>query len=112
MMSLVDHCRTASIEEILALPDVAERVELWASHRDDFVAQLKRCGTVHGRCVVLDLTDEEVIHPGSRFMIYAVYPDCDISIHKLWGVPPPEHRLRDRQVDLRSIAATARTSAS
>ena len=85
MMALVDHCRTASIEEILALPDVAERVELWASHRDDFVAQLKRCGTVHGRCVVLDLTDEEVIHPGSRFMIYAVYPDCDISIHKLWG---------------------------
>ena len=85
MMDLVEHCRTDSIDEILALPDVVERVNLWASHREAFAEQLYRCGTVHGRCVVLDLTGEEVIHPGSRFMIYALYPECDISIHKLWG---------------------------
>ena len=85
MMALVEHCRTDSIEQILALPDVVERVELWASHREAFVAQLRRCSTVHGKLVVLDLTGEEVIHPGSRFMIYALFPGCDISIHKLWG---------------------------
>jgi len=85
MMELVEHCRTDTIEDILALPDVRERVDLWASHQDAFIEQLGRCGTVHGSCVLLDLTDEEVIHPGSRFMIYALYPQCDISIHKLWG---------------------------
>ena len=85
MMELVEHCRTDTIETILALPDVAERVELWQSHRDAFAEQLGRCSTVHGKLVVLDLTEEEVIHPGSRFMIYALFPDCDISIHKMWG---------------------------
>ena len=85
MMALVEHCRSDSIEQILALPDVVERVELWESHREAFVEQLRRCATVHGKLVVLDLTEEEIIHPGSRFMIYALFPDCDISIHKLWG---------------------------
>ena len=85
MMDLIEHCRTASIEEILALPDVLERVQLWESHQGAFVEQIRRCATVHGKLVVLDLTGEEVIHPGSRFMIYALFPECDISIHRLWG---------------------------
>ena len=85
MMELVEHCRTDTIEEILDLPDVAERVELWQSYRDAFAEQLRRCSTVHGKLVVLDLTEEEIIYPGSRFMIYALFPDCDISIHKMWG---------------------------
>ena len=85
MMELVEYCRTATIEEILLLPDVVERVELWQSHQEAFKEQLNRCSTVHGKLVVLDLTNEEVIHPGSRFMIYAQFPDCDISIHRMWG---------------------------
>jgi nanoRNase/pAp phosphatase (c-di-AMP/oligoRNAs hydrolase) len=36
--------------------------------------------------VVLDLRDEEVIHPTNRFMIYALFPQCNISIHVLWGL--------------------------
>ncbi len=85
MMELIDACREHSIDEILALPDVAERIELHAAHADDFKAQLERCASVHENVVVLDLTDEEVIHPGSRFMIYALFPQCDISIHRMWG---------------------------
>lgn len=85
MMELVEYCSTARIDEILALPDVAERIELWESHQDAFKEQLQRCSTVHDKLVVLDLTDEEVIYPGSRFMIYALFPDCDISIHRMWG---------------------------
>ena len=85
MMELVEYCRTDTIDTILALPDVAERVVLWESHREAFAEQLRRCSTVHGKLVVLDLTGEETIHPGSRFMIYALFPDCDISIHKMWG---------------------------
>jgi nanoRNase/pAp phosphatase (c-di-AMP/oligoRNAs hydrolase) len=36
--------------------------------------------------VVLDLRDEEVIHPTNRFMIYALFPQCRISMHVLWGL--------------------------
>ena len=48
--------------------------------------QIKRCATVHGNLVVLDLRDEEVIHPTNRFMLYALFPECNISIHVLWGL--------------------------
>ena len=45
-----------------------------------------RCATVHGDVVVLDLRDEEVIHPTNRFMVYALFPGCRISVHVLWGL--------------------------
>ena len=41
---------------------------------------------MHGNLVVLDLRDEEIIHPTNRFMIYALFPQCNISIHVLWGL--------------------------
>jgi nanoRNase/pAp phosphatase (c-di-AMP/oligoRNAs hydrolase) len=85
MMSLIDHCKESSIEDILLLPDVQERVELYFEHADAFKDQLLRCGSVHENLVVLDLRNEEIIHPGSRFSIYALYPQCNISIHQMWG---------------------------
>lgn len=36
--------------------------------------------------MVLDLRNEETIYAGDRFMIYALYPDCNIPIHVLWGL--------------------------
>ncbi|MFK8083584.1 MAG: exopolyphosphatase [Granulosicoccus sp.] len=85
MMELIDHCKKSSIDDILLLPDVAERVELYLEHADAFKDQILRCGTVHGNLVVLDLREEETIHPGSRFAIYALFPQCNISIHQMWG---------------------------
>jgi nanoRNase/pAp phosphatase (c-di-AMP/oligoRNAs hydrolase) len=86
MMELIDYCRQHSIEQILALPDVVERVEMYTQHRELFADQLKRCATVHGNVVVLDLRNEETIYAGNRFMIYALYPETNISIHVLWGL--------------------------
>jgi len=86
MMQLIDYCRGHSIAEILELPDVKERVDLYESHSDKHEDQIKRCAAVHGNLVVLDLRDEETIFAGNRFMIYALYPDCNISIHILWGL--------------------------
>jgi nanoRNase/pAp phosphatase (c-di-AMP/oligoRNAs hydrolase) len=34
----------------------------------------------------LDLRNEEVIYAGNRFVIYALFPECNISIHVLWGL--------------------------
>ena len=86
MMQLIEHCRDHTIEQVLALPDVHERVELFQSQRELFEAQLRRCTTVHDRLAVLDLRNEEIIHAGNRFMIYAMFPQTDISVHVLWGV--------------------------
>ena len=86
MMQLIDYCREHDVDEILSLPDVQERVELFTSHRVKAEEQLKRCSTVHGETVVLDLRNEETIWTCNRFLIYALYPQCTISIHVLWGL--------------------------
>ncbi|EEX37406.1 exopolyphosphatase [Vibrio metschnikovii] len=85
MMNLIENCRTQSIEQILALPDVQERVELYREHEVKFKEQIQRCGKVYRNLVLLDLTNEEVIYAGNRFIIYALFPHCNISIHKMWG---------------------------
>lgn len=86
MMTLIDHCREYPIEDILQLPDVKERADLYFEHQTQFQEQLRRCSSVHGNLVVLDLRNEEVIYAGNRFMIYALFPECNISIHVLWGL--------------------------
>ena len=40
---------------------------------------------MYDKVVVLDLRNEEVIHAGNRFMIYALYPETQISVHVAWG---------------------------
>ncbi|WP_165314026.1 exopolyphosphatase [Vibrio ziniensis] len=85
MMDLIDYCGNHTIEQILDLPDVKERIELYREHENMFKEQVMKCGTVYKNLVVLDLTGEEVIYAGNRFIIYALYPQCNISIHKMWG---------------------------
>ena len=85
MMELIQYCMDHSIDEILQLPDVKERVDLYFEQAEQFVAQLKRIAKVYDKVVVLDLRNEEVIHAGNRFMIYALYPETQISIHVAWG---------------------------
>ena len=85
MMDLIDYCHDHGIEDIMHLPDVKERVDLFNKYADEFKDQLKRCSKVYKNLVVLDLRDEEMIYPGNRFMIYALFPEQNISIHVIWG---------------------------
>ena len=86
MMDLIDFGKDHNIDQLLALPDVKERTELYFEHEEKFKAQIKRCATVHGNLVVLDLREEEIIYSGNRFVIYALFPQCNISIHVMWGL--------------------------
>ena len=85
MMELIGYCMDHTVDEILELPDVKERVDLYFQQAELFKAQLKRLARVEGKVVLLDLRDEEIIHAGNRFMIYALYPEAEISIHVAWG---------------------------
>jgi len=77
--------RDHTADEILRLPSVAERAALYREHEERFRAQLERCATVCGRLVIVDLRSEEIIYAGNRFVVYALFPDCNISMHVLWG---------------------------
>lgn len=86
MMELIDKCVEMPIEDILKLPDVEERVSLYVEHEAKAKEQIQRCSTVHKNCVVLDLREEETIWAANRFLIYALFPDTNISIHVMWGL--------------------------
>jgi nanoRNase/pAp phosphatase (c-di-AMP/oligoRNAs hydrolase) len=86
MMDLIQYVRNHSIDEVLALPDIVERVDLYVEHAEKAKAQIRRCTTVHGNLAVLDLRAEETIFAVNRFMIYALFPQTNISIHAMWGV--------------------------
>jgi nanoRNase/pAp phosphatase (c-di-AMP/oligoRNAs hydrolase) len=85
MMQLIDDIATMPIERILAEPDVAERVGLYREHADAAIDQVARCSTVHRNLVVCDLRHEDPIWATNRFIVYALFPQCNISIHVLWG---------------------------
>lgn len=86
MMDLIDYCKNHTVDQLMQLPDVKVRADMYFDHEEKFKDQIQRCAKVYGNLVVLDLRREEIIFAGNRFMIYALFPECNISIHVLWGV--------------------------
>jgi len=86
MMDLIDYCKHHTIEQIMALPDVQERTTLYFEHSSRCKEQIRRCAALHKNLVVLDLRAEQTIFAGNRFIIYALFPEANISIHVLWGL--------------------------
>jgi nanoRNase/pAp phosphatase (c-di-AMP/oligoRNAs hydrolase) len=86
MMKLIEWCMQHNdVDEILALPDVAERADLYRAQQPMFIEQLRRVSHMVNDVVVVDLRGEETIHAGNRFMVYAMFPDARVSIHVIWG---------------------------
>ncbi len=86
MMNLIDFCRTHDPEEILEMPDVKERVDLYFSQQEPFIEQLKRQTTIYKNLAYIDVLNEDIIYAGNRFMIYALYPEINISMHAMWRI--------------------------
>ena len=85
MMELIDACLDHPVDEILQMPDVKERVDLYFEQQEKFTEQVRGLARVEGRVVVLDLREVETIYAGNRFMVYALYPETQISVHVAWG---------------------------
>ena len=85
MMELIDYCVEHTIDQVLELPDVKERVALYFEQQKLFKEQLEKVTTIHDRVAVIDLRNEETIYTGNRFMIYAMHPEIEMSVHVAWG---------------------------
>lgn len=85
MLDMIEHCRSMSAEEILALPDVQERVRRYEDQNERFRQMLvKRSGQVKN-LIVIDLRHQDVIYSGNRFLVYTMFPDCNVSLQIIWG---------------------------
>jgi len=85
MMKMVEWCGTLPIDEILAKPDVQERVERYERQNELFRQQLTKCTVLHKNLAVIDLRSEDEIYTGNRFLVYSLFPSCNISMHVMWG---------------------------
>ncbi|HZG77612.1 MAG TPA: exopolyphosphatase [Paenibacillus sp.] len=80
MEDLVDHCATMTVDEIMELPDVKERVNRYFELDAQFREMLKQYTRTEGNVIVTDLRDVDTIYPGNRFMVYALWPEQNVSI--------------------------------
>jgi nanoRNase/pAp phosphatase (c-di-AMP/oligoRNAs hydrolase) len=80
MTSLAKACAEKNIHEILEMPDVKERLELYYQQKDLFIEMVKSHATVIGNIIKVDLRDVETIYAGNRFIIYTLYPQQNISV--------------------------------
>lgn len=85
MLRLIDQAGSLTIDEILDLPDVRERAQLYRKHQWPFEEQIRRCSKLIGELVVLDLRPEETIYCGNRFAVYALHLKATVSMHVMWG---------------------------
>ena len=79
MEKLIDACRTMTTDEILALPDVKERIEVYFEQTSKFKEMVEKYTRVDGKLIISDLRGVEPIYSGNRFMIYSMYPEQNIS---------------------------------
>lgn len=85
MMELIAYCVDHTIEQVLALPDVKERVDLYFEQQELFKAQLREITRIEDKVAVIDLRQQDVIYAGNRFMVYAMWPETELSVHVAWG---------------------------
>jgi nanoRNase/pAp phosphatase (c-di-AMP/oligoRNAs hydrolase) len=74
-----------SIDKILALPDVKERIDVYFEQNDLFIETVKKYAKIEGKAVIVDLRSVETIPAGNRFLLYTLFPDQNISVWTVDG---------------------------
>jgi nanoRNase/pAp phosphatase (c-di-AMP/oligoRNAs hydrolase) len=83
MKDMMVYCRHHPVNEILEIPDVQERLHLYLGHEEPSELQIRRCTTLENKVAVLDLRGEDPVYCCNRFTVYALYPECNVSIQIL-----------------------------
>jgi nanoRNase/pAp phosphatase (c-di-AMP/oligoRNAs hydrolase) len=81
----MDCCRDYTIDELLMLPNVAERVEYYHQQSADFRDMILRYSRTEGDVIITDLRGVTTINTGNRFLLYSLFPEQNISIWVVEG---------------------------
>ncbi|MDY6954393.1 MAG: exopolyphosphatase, partial [Thermodesulfobacteriota bacterium] len=84
-MDMVSYCRNKTVEEILGIEDVRERVKRYFEQEKFFKQMIHENVTTQGKVIVLDLRDQEEIYTGNRFLLYSLFPEQNISVQVMWS---------------------------
>ena len=80
MMKMVEWIPTKSVDEILAEPDVKERVDRYFEGQEEFRKVTQKHSRVDGNVIVTDLRGLESMPTGNRFLVYTMFPEQNIQV--------------------------------
>jgi len=80
MKQLALACAEKTIDEILAIPDVKERLDLYFEQTSIFKDMVLKYAKPVGKVIMVDLRNVDVIYAGNRFLIYTLFPEQNISV--------------------------------
>lgn len=86
MEYLIGFCQVFSVDEILSMPDVKERVDIYYEQTGLYNMMLDRCTIIHKELAIIDFRNEDTIYAGNRFIVYSKYPEVNISLQIMWGI--------------------------
>ena len=86
LQNTIKYCRTLSIEEILEIPDIVERIDLYFEHQEEYKQIIKNHSRAENNVIVIDYRDQPETVVGNRFIEYALYPDQNVSVKTFWGM--------------------------
>lgn len=86
MKEMIEHCRTRTVHEILAIPDVQERMTRYFKQEKHYEDMLRANSVFEGNVLIIDLHDVAEILPGNRFKEYVLFPNQNISVRIFWGL--------------------------
>ncbi|MBB4264765.1 exopolyphosphatase [Roseospira visakhapatnamensis] len=81
MVDLSHYCRRHPVDEIMHIPDVEERVHLYLQHKEQAEHQTRRNARRRDNLMIVDFRREPMIFACNRFMVYALFPEINISLY-------------------------------
>lgn len=85
MEDLIRYCRSCSVEDILANPDVRQRVNRYFQQQEAYTQMLKENAEVEGSVLVINLLNVDPIPAGNRFKEYVLFPRQQTAMRIIWG---------------------------
>jgi oligoribonuclease NrnB/cAMP/cGMP phosphodiesterase (DHH superfamily) len=85
MKKLPELLRSKTVEEILALPDFQERIQIYHEETSKYKALLARHTRIEGDAIVIKFQGIDEIPVGNRFLEYVLYPEQNISLRIVDG---------------------------
>jgi nanoRNase/pAp phosphatase (c-di-AMP/oligoRNAs hydrolase) len=82
---LVEWLKTMSIDDVLAQPEVAQRIERLRHDQEEFKQLLQRNSFTLNNVVITDLREIKQLPTGNRFLVYTLFPEQNVSLRVHWG---------------------------
>jgi nanoRNase/pAp phosphatase (c-di-AMP/oligoRNAs hydrolase) len=84
-ITLVELLKAFDIDKVLQTAEVARRVKTYLENDFRFLQVLNDHTRIDGNVIITDFRKLASIPVGNRFLIYTLYPECNVSVRVQWG---------------------------